>query len=392
MAKNREEVYLNLGPQHPSTHGVMKFLLTLEGEYVVSCTPVIGQLHRGLEKMAENMLYGQFIPITDRLDYLGAACNNLGYVLAVEKLLGIKAPERGQYVRVMITELQRIASHLVALGTMALDIGAWTVMLYTFRDREKILDLFETYCGARLTLNTFRVGGTTLDLPEGFVTAVEQFVDYLPRAVDDVEALLSRNPIWLSRTRDVGVVAADEAVAYGLSGPNLRASGVKWDIRRAYPYEVYDRLDFEIPLGTRGDVYDRYMVKVQEIRQSCRIIHQVLEQMPASGPLMVDLPGVSLADKEQLPHNFPAVVRHFQLLTRGLTPAECEIYAAVENPKGELGFYIVSDGTGCPYRLKIRAPSFVNSQLLEKLMQGVLLADVVSILASFDPVMGEIDR
>ncbi|WP_088555173.1 NADH dehydrogenase (quinone) subunit D [Calderihabitans maritimus] len=388
---NTEEICLNLGPQHPSTHGVMKFELTLEGERVVKCVPVIGQLHRGLEKMAEGMLYSQFIPMTDRLDYLAGACNNLGYVLAVETLMGVEAPERAKYIRVIISELQRIASHLVAVGTMALDLGAWTVMLYSFREREMILDIFEMYCGARMTLNCFRVGGTPYDLTPEIIQKIEDFLKVFPSRLDDYEALLNKNPIWLTRTRDIGVISAEDAIAYGLSGPNLRASGVEWDIRKAYPYEIYDRVEFDIPTGSRGDVYDRYWVRMEEMRQSCRIIRQALDQMP-EGPIMVDIPGVSLADKAQFPTNFPAVVRHFELLVKGFQPPKREIYVGVENPKGELGFYLVSDGTGRPYRLKIRAPSFVSAQILPKVMKGTLLADVVSILASFDPVMGEIDR
>lgn len=386
-----EQITLNLGPQHPSTHGVMKFELILEGERVVECIPVVGQLHRGLEKMAEGMLYGQFVPITDRLDYLASANNNHAYVLAVEKLMGVEAPERAKHIRVIMAELQRIASHLVALGSMGLDLGAWTIMLYTFRDREKILDLFEMYCGARLTMNCFRVGGTTYDFPPGFVEKLKEFLDDFPKRVNDYEALLTRNPIWISRTRDIGVVSAEDAVAYGLTGPNLRASGVNWDIRKAYPYEIYDRVEFDVPLGNKGDVFDRYAVRVEEMRQSHRIVKQALEMLPV-GPIMSDVPGIALPDKQQFPHNFPAVVRHFHLLVQGFTPPVGEIYAGAENPKGELGFYMVSDGTGYPYRMKIRAPSFINSQILPKLMRGVLIADVVSILASFDPVMGELDR
>ncbi|MDN5346632.1 MAG: NADH-quinone oxidoreductase subunit [Clostridia bacterium] len=386
-----QEFHVNLGPQHPSTHGVLKLNLVLDGEYIVDCEPVLGQLHRGMEKMAEGMHYGQFIPLTDRLDYLASAANNLAYVLAVEKLMGVEAPERAKYIRVIITELQRIASHLVAIGTWGLDLGAWTVMLYTFRDREMVLDLFEMYCGARLTLNCFRVGGTTYDFPPGFIEKLKEFLDVFPRRVDDYEALLTRNPIWLSRTKDVGVISAEDAVAYGLTGPNLRASGVNWDIRRVYPYEIYDRVEFDVPLGSRGDAFDRYMVRIQEMRQSCRIIKQALEQLPP-GEVMLDLPTISLPDKRQFPNNFPAVVRHFHLLVQGYAPQEKEIYLGVENPKGELGFYIVSDGSAYPYRLKIRAPSFINLQILPKVLKGALLADVVCILASLDPVLGEVDR
>ncbi|MHB1420484.1 MAG: NADH dehydrogenase (quinone) subunit D [Bacillota bacterium] len=386
-----EVISVNLGPQHPSTHGVMKLELEMDGELVISCRPVIGQLHRGLEKMAEGMLYGQFMPITDRMDYMSSACNNLGYALAVEKLMGVEVPERGKYVRVIIAELQRIASHLVALGSMGLDLGAWTVMLYSFRERELILDLFEMYCGARLTLNCFRVGGTTYDFPPGFIEKLEEFLNILLKRIDEYETLLTNNPIWLSRTKDVGVITAEDAVAYGLSGPNLRASGVKWDIRKAYPYEIYDQVEFEVPVGSRGDVFDRYLVRVQEMRQSHRIIRQALEQIP-QGKTIADLHDITLPDKQMFANDFPAVTRHFHLLLHGFNPPEQEIYVGVENPKGELGFYIVSDGSGYPYRLKIRAPSFINSQILPKLIQGVLLADVIAILASIDPVLGEVDR
>lgn len=389
--QKREEVFINFGPQHPSTHGVMKLRVKLEGERVIECTPVIGQLHRGLEKLAEGMLYGQFIPFTDRMDYLAAADNNLGYVLAVEKLLEIEAPERARYIRVIIAELQRIASHLVAIGSMGLDLGAWTALIYTFRDREYILDLFEMFCGARLTLNCFRVGGTPYDITPEFLSKLNEFLTYFPKKVDEYEALLTNNPIWLSRTKGVGVLTAEEAIANGVTGPNLRASGVNWDLRKHRPYEIYDRLEFDVPLGANGDVFDRYLVRVQEMRQSVRMIKQAVQQLP-EGDIMVDLPGVTLPDKEKFVNNFPAVTRHFHLLIQGFSPPKHEIYFGVENPKGELGFYLVSDGSGYPYRLKIRSPSFVHCNIIPKLAKGVLLPDLVAILASFDPVMGEVDR
>ncbi|TDA70014.1 MAG: NADH dehydrogenase (quinone) subunit D [Clostridia bacterium] len=385
------EMVVNLGPQHPSTHGVMKLEVVMDGEYIVDCKPVIGQLHRGMEKMAEGMLYGQFIPITDRLDYLSPACNNLSYCLAVEKLLGIEAPERGKYIRVIIAEMQRIANHLVALGSWGLDLGAWTILLYTFRDREMLLDLFEMFCGQRMTLNCFRVGGTTYDLPDGFVEKAREFLEVIPSRINDYEALLTKNPIWMTRLRDVGVVSAEDALAYGLTGPNLRASGVKWDLRKVYPYEVYDRMQFDVPVGSRGDCLDRYYVRIQEMRQSCRIVQQALDQLPP-GDIMVDMPTIALPNKEEFPNNFPEVVRHFHLLVQGYAPPEGEVYLGYENPKGELGFYLVSDGSGYPYRLKIRSPSFINMQIFPKIMRGAMLADVIAILASFDPVLGEIDR
>jgi NADH dehydrogenase I D subunit len=387
-----QEMKLNLGPQHPSTHGVMKLEVVLDGEYIVDVKPVIGQLHRGIEKMAEGMLYQQFIPLTDRLDYLSGPANNLSYCLAVEKLMGVEAPERGKYVRVIVTELARIANHLVALGVWGLDMGAWTIMLYTFRDREMVLDLFEMFCGQRITTNCFRIGGSTYDFPEGFTGKLEEFLEIFPARVDDYETLLTKNPIWMTRLKDVGKVSAQDAVAYGLTGPNLRASGVKWDLRKVCPYEVYDRLEFEIPVGSNGDCFDRYYVRIQEMRQCVRIIKQALEQLPP-GPTMVDLPAIALPDKTVFPNNFPQVVRHFHLLVQGFAPPPGEeIYLGFENPKGELGFYIVSDGSGYPYRLKIRSPSFINLQIMSQIMKGALLADVIAILASFDPVLGEIDR
>jgi len=386
-----EEIYLNLGPQHPSTHGVLKLLLQMEGERVVRCTPVLGQLHRGIEKMAEELNYTQFTPLTDRLDYLASANNNLAYILTVEKMLGIEAPERAQYIRVIVAELQRIASHLVALGSMALDLGAWTMMLYPFREREMILDLFEEFCGARLTLNCFRVGGTSYDFSAKFIAGLEEFIRVFPAKIKDYEGLLNKNPIWLGRTRDVGVVSAADAVAYGLTGPNLRASGVKWDLRRERPYLLYDRFQFDVPVGDRGDAYDRYYVKVIEMAESLKIVEQALKELPR-GPIMIEDPNYALPDRNQFPSNFPSVAQHFHYVVKGLAPQEQEIYCGFENPKGELGFFIVSDGSGHPYRLKIRAPSFISLSILPKILEGVLLQDVISVLASFDPVMGEIDR
>jgi len=366
MVVETRELLLNMGPQHPSTHGVLRLLLHLQGETIVDSEPIIGYLHRGIEKLAESMTYTQFIPITDRLDYIAAFPNNLAYVQTVEKLMGVEVPLRAQYIRVILTELNRIASHLVWLGTHAMDIGAITVFLYCFREREAILDLFEMVSGARMTVNFFRIGGVAADLPEEFYPKISEFLTSFPDRIADYEALLTKNRIWLARTKNVAVISAEEGINLGLSGPSLRGSGVRWDIRKANPYAVYDRLDFDIPIGERGDVYDRYMVRMEEMRQSVRIIKQALEQMP---------PG-------EIKAKVPRVIK----------PPAGEAYSCIESPKGELGFYIVSDGTEKPYRVKIRAPSFVNLESLPLMLKGGLIADVIAAIGSIDIVLGEVDR
>lgn len=388
-----QQLTVNMGPQHPSTHGVLRLLIDLDGEIITKITPYIGYLHRGIEKMAENMTYSQFLPLTDRLDYLSAVSNNLAYCLAVEKLLDIEIPKRASYIRVALTELSRIASHLVWLGTHALDIGAYTPFLYTFREREDILDIFEMYCGSRLTTNCFRIGGVPKDIPEGFKERVSEFVKIFPSKVDEYAALLTKNIIWLNRTQNVGIISARDGINYGLSGPSIRGSGVKFDIRKAEPYCVYNEMDFEIPTGRGiGDVYDRYLVRMEEMRQSCKIVKQAIEQLP-DGEILADANKVVFPSKEMVMTDMSALIHHFHLVVEGFTPPRKEIYSSIEAPKGELGFYIVSDGSTKPYRLKIRPPSFVNLSAIEKLCEkGAMVADVVSIIGSIDIVLGEIDR
>lgn len=361
-----KELVLNMGPQHPSTHGVLRLVLSLNGETIVHSFPDIGFLHRGIEKLAENRTYPQFLPFTDRLDYIAAFSNNHAYCLAVEKLMGLEVPLRAEYIRVILVELNRIVSHLVWLATHALDIGAMTVFLYCFRERETILDLFEAATGARMTFSFFRFGGVAEDFPREFIPKTRKFLDRFPSCIDDYEALLTKNRIWLARTKGVAVISAEDGINLGLSGPSLRGSGVKWDLRRAAPYSIYDRLDFEVPLGQNCDVYDRYLVRMEEMRQSTRIVQQCLDQIP-EGDIRAKVPRV-------------------------IKPPAGEVYCAIESPKGELGFYVVSDGSEKPYRLKIRAPSFVNLESLAPMIEGRLVADVVAAIGSIDIVLGEIDR
>jgi NADH-quinone oxidoreductase subunit D len=361
-----DEIILNMGPQHPSTHGVLRVKLKLDGERVVGSECIIGYLHRGVEKIAEHRSYQQFAPYVDRMDYVAAVSNGLGYCEAVEKLLNAEAPPRAKVVRTILTELQRIASHLVWLGTHALDIGALTPVFYCFREREEILKIFEKYCGARLTTHAFRIGGLQYETYDGFEQDVKRFCDDFGKKVDEYEELLTQNRIWVGRTKGVGILTADDAVALGVTGPVLRASGVKWDLRKAMPYAAYDQYEFEIPTGPNGDTYDRYLVRMEEMRQSRRICLQAIENIP-SGPIMARVGKV-------------------------LKPAPGEVYHSIEAPKGELGYYIVSDGTTQPYRVRVRPPSFVNLQAFDKMVRGSLVADVVAIIGTIDIVLGEVDR
>jgi len=361
-----DELVLNMGPQHPSTHGVLRVILKLDGEKVLGTECVIGYLHRGVEKIAENRTYVQFNPYVDRMDYVAAVSNGLGYCLAVEKLLNTEAPPRAQYIRVILTELNRIASHQLWLGTHALDIGAITPLFYTFRDREEILKIFEKYCGARLTTHAFRIGGTQYETYEGFERDCLDFYDFLLPKIDEYETLLSTNRIWVERTKGVGYISGKDAIALGVTGPVLRASGVRWDLRKAQPYSGYDKFDFEIPIGLNGDTYDRYIVRIQEMRQSVRIIRQAVEGLP-TGPIMAKIPKV-------------------------LKPPVGEVYHSIEAPKGELGYFIVSDGSTQPYRIRVRPPSFVNLQALDVMVRGSLVADVVAVIGTLDIVLGEVDR
>jgi len=360
------ELVLNMGPQHPSTHGVLRVILKLDGEKVIGTECVIGYLHRGVEKIGENRTYQMFAPYVDRMDYVAAVSNGLGYCLAVEKLLSVEAPPRAQAVRVILTELNRIASHQVWLGTHALDIGALTPVFYTFREREEILNIFEKYCGARLTTHAFRIGGLQYEIYDGFEEDVKKFCATVLPKFDDYEELLTENRIWGSRLKGVGILTAEDCKAYGVTGPLLRAAGVKWDIRKAMPYSGYEKYDFEIPTRRNGDTYDRYMVRMQEMRQSVRIIRQAVEDIP-SGPIMAKVPKV-------------------------IKPPVGEVYVSIEAPKGELGYFIVSDGSTQPYRVRVRPPSFVNLQSLDRMARGALVADVVAIIGTIDIVLGEVDR
>ena len=390
-AATQQVMSINMGPQHPSTHGVLRLILELDGETVVKATPHIGFLHRGVEKLAEYKTYHQFITLTDRLDYLAPLSNNLGYVQAVEKLLNIEAPKRSQYIRMILCELTRIQSHLLWLATQALDIGAMTVFFYCFRERETINNIFEMAAGARMNLSYFRIGGVARDLPDGFVEKVREFVNDFPARLRDYETLLTKNKIWLMRTKNVGIISAEDAINYGLSGPSIRGSGEKWDVRKSEPYSSYDEMDFIIPVGQNGDVYDRYIVRLEEMRQSNEIVRQAMDTIP-KGKFIADLPDVTLPPKENLKKSMEALIHHFKVVTDGICPPVGEVYACVEAPKGELGFYIVSDGTKNPYRVKIRPPSFVNLEGLQKMVEGHLIADVVAVIGSLDIVLGEIDR
>lgn len=388
-----EKMVLNMGPSHPATHGVLRILLELDGEIISKAVPDVGYLHRGDEKIAENMTYNQFIPYTDRLDYLAPLANNVAYVMAVEKLLGIEKqiPERCQYIRVICCELGRIQAHLLGLGAFAMDVGALTVFLHTFTEREKIYNICEALTGARFTTSYTRVGGLSRDIPPGWVDMVRQFCDEVVVNFDESEQLLTRNPIFIDRTKGLGVISKEMAIDYGLSGPNLRGSGVNHDLRKASPYLVYDRMKFEVPIGSVGDCFDRYLVRMEEMRQSVSIIRQCLDQLPG-GPINVPDGKVVLPPKDKVMTKMEELIHQFMLVTQGQNAPAGEVYFGAENPKGELGFYICSKGGGTPFRLKIRAPSFVNLSVLAELLPGHMMSDTVAVLGSLDFVMGECDR
>jgi NADH-quinone oxidoreductase subunit D len=382
---------INMGPQHPSTHGVLRLVLELDGERVVRCIPHIGYLHTGIEKIAESKRYQLVIPVTDRMDYLAPLSNNLAYVLAVEKLLGIEAPPRAKAIRVMLTELTRIGSHLVWLGTHAIDIGAMSVFLYAFREREQIQDMYEQVAGARMMSSYFRVGGLFADLPEGFEKGVRSFVASFPARLDEYEDLLTSNPIWIQRTKGVGVIKPEDAVDLGLSGPSLRACGIPWDIRTSHPYSGYEQYTFEVSRGTHGDAYDRYLCRIFEMRQSVAIVRQSLERLP-DGPIAVQDPKLTPPPKPLVKKSMEALIHHFLLWSEGFRVPAGEVYQSIESPKGEYGVYLVSDGSNRPYRVHFRTPSFVNLQALPRMVEGQLVADVVAIIGSIDIVLGEVDR
>ena len=395
-----EKMVLNMGPSHPATHGVLRIVLELDGEIITKAIPDVGYLHRGDEKIAENMTYTQFIPYTDRLDYLAPLANNVAYALAVEKLLGIdqQITPRCQYIRVICCELARISSHLLGLGAYAMDVGALTVFLHTFTEREKIYNLAESLTGARFTTTYTRIGGVSRDTPVGWCDAVRKFCDEVVINFDESEKLLTRNRIWIDRTKDVGVISKEDAIDYGLTGPNLRGSGVEYDLRKAHPYLCYKDFEFDIPIGSVGDCYDRYLVRMEEMRQSVRIIRQALDKIPGGAdnkskePVNVPDGKVVLPSKQKVMTSMEELIHQFILVTQGVNAPKGEVYFGHENPKGELGFYINSKGGGTPNRLKIRAPSFVNLSILPHLLPGHMMSDTVAILGSLDFVMGECDR
>ena len=386
-----EKMILNMGPSHPATHGVLRLVLEMDGELITKATPDIGYLHRGDEKIAENMHYNQFIPYTDRLDYLAPLANNVAYALAVEKLMGWELPPRGQAIRVICCELARISSHLLGLGAFAMDTGAMTVFLYTFTEREKIYNLSEQISGARFTTSYTRVGGMIRDLPDAFFPMVRKFLEDFPAVVDELDSLLSRNRIFVDRTRDVGIITKEDALSFGLSGPNLRGCGIDHDLRKRRPYLGYELYDFDVPIGSAGDCYDRYLVRMEEMRQSVRILNQALDRLPG-GPITVTDPKNIAPPKTNVLTKMEELIHHFILHTEGIDAPAGEVYFGAENPKGELGFYINSRGGGVPHRMKIRAPSFVNLSILPTILPGHMMSDVVAILGSLDFVMGECDR
>jgi NADH-quinone oxidoreductase subunit D len=386
-----EHLILSMGPHHPSTHGVLRLVLELEGELVVNATPDIGFLHTGIEKTTESLMWQQALTVTDRMDYLAPLSNNLGYTLAVEKLLGVEAPPRAQVLRVILTELQRIASHLVWLGTQGMDLGAVSTFLYGVREREKLLDIFELCSGARMMASYFWIGGLLRDVPPQFEPLVQEVIKTFPARFDEYEALLTQNPMFLERTQGIGVITPAEGLSLGLSGATLRGSGVDWDLRRDLPYSGYEQYRFEVPVGKNGDVYDRYTCRVKELRQALRIVEQALNQLP-EGPVRVNDRKITPPPRHELHTSMEALIHHFKFFTEGIKPPPGEAYQAIESPKGEYGVYVVSDGTAKPVRVHFRGPSFVNLQALARMITGRYIADVIACIASIDIVLGEVDR
>ncbi len=390
---NSETMTINMGPQHPSTHGVLQLVLELDGEIIRKATPHIGFLHRGVEKLSEHRTYHQVLPLTDRLDYLAPMHNNLGYVLAVEKLLGItdEIPERAQVIRVLFAELTRLKSHLVWLACHALDIGAMTVFIYAFREREHIMNIYEKVSGARMTTNYFRVGGLSADLPDGLEQEIREFVNSMPGHIATYEGLLTGNKIWQKRIQGVGVISAEDAIDLGVTGPSLRGSGVDWDLRRDQPYSGYENYDFNVIVEDGCDTWARYVARLKEMHESCKIIHQALDKLKP-GPVLADAPKIVLPAKKDTVNTIEGLIHHFKIISEGFKPEVGEVYVGVENPKGEVGFYLVSDGSPRPYRMKIRPASFINLQALPKMCEGSMIADVVAVIGTLDIVLGEIDR
>ena len=391
--RDDNRMVVNFGPQHPSAHGQLRLILELDGEQVKKAIPDIGYLHRGMEKMAENMIYNEFLPTTDRMDYIAATSNNYGYALAVEKLIGLEVPRRAKVIRTMLLELNRIISHLFWLATHALDVGAMTVFLYCFREREFAMDLMEDYCGARLTHSSVRIGGVPLDLPNGWLDKLSVYLSQMHKNIADYEGLLDQNRIWKMRLEDVGVISKEDAINWGCSGIVLRGSGVQWDIRKEEPYELYDELDFDVPYSDRCDSYGRYKLYMEEMRQSVRILRQLIDMYSDTPPeVMAHAPQYISAPKEQIMTQNYSLMQHFVLVTQGMRPPKGEVYAPTESPKGELGFYINSQGDPYPYRLKVRAPSFWHTSILQELLVGHYIADVTAIIGNLNIVFGEIDR
>jgi NADH-quinone oxidoreductase subunit D len=383
---------LNMGPQHPSTHGVLRVVLELDGEIVLTAKPEIGYLHTGIEKSCESKTYSQCITLTDRIDYLAPLSNNLGFCLAAERLIGIEVPKRAQYIRVLLTELTRITSHLVWLGTHAIDLGAMTVFLYSFREREEIMKIYEYVSGQRMMTSYFRIGGLALEPPPDWLDRVRRIVENLPGHIDEYETLLTQNRIWMARTKGVGYLSAEDAIAMGVSGPLLRASGVAYDVRKAFPYSSYDEFDFKVHTQTAGDCYARYQVRVAEIRESIKIVRQAIDRVTPNGPFRAEAPGIIPPSREEMKTSIEGLIYHFKIFTEGFAPPPGEVYQAIESPRGELGVFMASDGSAKPYRVKFRAPSFVNLQSLPKLCEGRLIADVVACIGTTDIVLGEVDR
>ncbi|MGC2213403.1 MAG: NADH dehydrogenase (quinone) subunit D [Silvibacterium sp.] len=382
---------LNMGPQHPSTHGVLRLVIEIDGETVLKVVPDIGYLHTGIEKTCEAKFYQQVVPMTDRIDYLCPMTNNLAYCLAVEKLLQIEIPDRAQWIRVLLNELTRLNSHLVWLGTHAMDIGALTVFLYTFREREAILNIFEAVSGQRMMTSYFRVGGLALEPPLDLFDRIQKLIKALPEKIDEYQNLLTGNPIWMGRLKGVGHLSAEDAIALGVTGPPLRASGVDWDLRRDMPYSSYEKFQFKVPISNDCDVWARYIIRIEEMRESVKICQQALDGMP-EGEIKANAPKVVLPDREKMKTQMESLIYHFKIVTEGFTVPAGQVYQAVESPRGEMGYYVVSDGTAKPYRVHMRNPSFATLQALQKMCEGRLLADVVAVIGSIDIVLGEIDR
>jgi NADH-quinone oxidoreductase subunit D len=383
---------LNMGPQHPSTHGVLRIVLELDGETVVKAVPDLGYLHTGIEKSCEDKTYSQAITLTDRMDYLNPLGNNLVYCLAVEKLLGLEVPKRAQYIRVLLVELQRISSHLVWLGTHAIDMGAMSVFLYCFREREEILKIFEFVSGQRMMTSYIRIGGLALEPPTGWIDRVEKFLKMMPGRIDDYESLLTGHRIWLGRLKGVGVISAEDAVAYSVTGPTLRAAGLAYDNRKVFPYSSYDEFEFDIPTSNDSDCFARYMVRVAEMRESLKIIRQAIDKIPAEGPIRSEAPGIIPPAREKMKTEMEALIYHFKIFTEGFSPPAGEAFVTVESPRGELGCFIASDGSPKPLRCHFRSPSYINLQALPKLVEGQLISDVIACIGTIDIVLGEVDR